>query len=498
MTGLERRVWKLNVIVDIATAVTEERNFDRLLALIVGAATRVGEAERSTLFIYDRDRHEIWSKVAEGSGQIRFSADTGIAGTVIQTGKISNLADAYLDPHFNPSFDHQTGFRTRSLLTLPMKNTRGETVGVLQTLNKRGPDGEPLTFTEEDEELLLALAGVAGASVTAALLHEEIEQLFEGFAKASVVAIEARDPTTAGHSGRVAQTTVGLAMAVERGGIGRWKNVQFSRDQLRELRYAALLHDFGKVGVREHVLVKANKLYPADLESLEARFEAARQSVLLESARRKLDIALAGGPRRDELLAEEEARVATRMKDTDGLLEFIHVSNRPSVLAAGSFERLTEIAGMQYEDSRGQRRPFITPREVTLLSIRKGSLSAEEREEIESHVTHTYNFLSQIPWTRALKNVANIAYGHHEKLTGKGYPRSLDEQEIPVQTRMMSISDIYDALTASDRPYKRAIPHEKALDILHLEAKDGSIDLDLLKVFIEADVPRTSKAVDRT
>jgi HD-GYP domain-containing protein (c-di-GMP phosphodiesterase class II) len=377
-----------------------------------------------------------------------------------------------------------------------MKNTRAEIVGVLQTLNKRGEGEEPGVFTSEDEELLLALAGVAGSAVTNALLHEEIETLFEGFANASVKAIESRDPTTAGHSGRVAGVTVKLAEVVDHGaGLGRWKDVRFSKDELQELRYAALLHDFGKVGVREHVLVKANKLYPADLEILENRFEVIRRTEQAQSAKRKLDLAMAGGPRRDELIAAEEAQHLVRLKEIDGILEFLHSSNKPTVLAEGSFDKLHEIAAMQFEDSHGAPRTFITPYEVTLLSIRRGSLAEEERKEIESHVTHTYEFLSKIPWTRKLKNVPDIAFGHHEKLTGKGYPRHLGEKEIPVQTRMITISDIYDALTAQDRPYKKALPHEKALDILHLEMKDGNIDADLLKVFVEADVARQATPI---
>ena len=241
------------------------------------------------------------------------------------------------------------------------------------------------------------------------------------------------------------------------------------------------------------MLVKANKLYPSDLEIVESRFEIIRRSIQAKSVLRRYNLAIAGSPQRDQAIAEEEALLSSQLQELDSFQQFVHASNRPTVLAEGSFQRLNEIAARTFEDSRGQQHPFLTSREVTLLSIRKGSLSEEERDEIESHVTHTYNFLSQIPWTRALKNVPDIAYGHHEKLTGRGYPRSLNEREIPVQTRMMTISDIYDALTASDRPYKSAISHAKAIDILRLEAKDGSLDNELLDVFIEADVPRTAR-----
>lgn len=487
MHGLKQRVAKLTSILDVAKALTEERDLDRLLHLVVSEATKIVGAERSSMFIYDRDRNELWSQVAEGTGEIRIPADAGLAGSVVQTGLPINIPDAYADARFNRGVDQQTGYRTRSLLTVPMKNARGEVVGVLQALNRT--DGEP--FDDGDTELLMALAGVGGSAISNVLLKDEIEKLFEGFAKASVVAIESRDPTTAGHSERVADVSMGLAVALERsGGLGRWKGAQLTREQLQELRYAALLHDFGKVGVREHVLAKATKLYPGDLDVLDARFEAIRSTLQAESTRRKLDLALAGASRLEERLAEEDARLAARLRELDELYEFVHVANRPTVLAEGSFERLNEIAQQTWQDSRGQQRPFLTDREVRLLSVRRGSLSEEEREEIESHVTHTYRFLSQIPWTRALRNVPLIAYGHHEKLSGEGYPLRLGDEAIPLQTRMITISDIYDALTATDRPYKRAVRHERALDILQLEADEGHLDQDLLRLFIEADVPR--------
>lgn len=489
MSDLERRVARLTAILDVAKAMTEEREIDRLLRLVVAEATKVVESERSTLYVYDREREELWSKVAEGATELRFPANTGIAGAVATTGEISNIRDAYDDPRFNRSFDERSGFRTRSILTVPMRNSRGEVVGVLQTLNKKGDQA----FGKEDEELLLALAGVAGAAITNALLHEDIEKLFEGFANAAVVAIESRDPTTAGHSGRVAQVSVGLAHASQRIARGRWAGLTFNRDQLQELRYAALLHDFGKVGVREHVLVKANKLYPGDLDTLEQRFETIRRTIELQATQRKLDLALAGGPRLEEALAAEDAALRQKLVELDRMLEFIHDANQPTVLAQGSFEKLYEIAARTFPDTRGAPHNYLSPREVQLLSIRKGSLAAEERDEIESHVSHTYRFLSQIPWTRALRNVPEIAFGHHEKLTGGGYPRGLSERDIPPQTRMITIADIYDALTASDRPYKRAMSHERALDILHAEAREGHIDADLLQVFVEADVARTAR-----
>ena len=490
MDRLQERVRKLGGILDVAKALVAERDLDRLLQLIVQAASRVVEADRCSLFLLDRARSELWSKVAQGVGtrEIRFAVGKGIAGAVAQTNQSINIPDAYADPRFNRNVDKETGYRTKSILCVPMRSLEGEIVGVLQALNKRG-DGP---FSEEDGELLSALGGQAAAAINNALLHQEIEQLFEGFVRASVVAIESRDPTTAGHSGRVARLSVGLADALPRadGAAGRWRGSQLSSDERQELRYAALLHDFGKVGVRENVLVKANKLEPNELEILRGRFETLLAQEELSAERRKVQVLLDKPRRAKALMAEIDGELEARRRELTGMFEFVLSCNRPTILPAGIFGRLEDIAKLTYESPLSREpRPFLREDEVVKLSIRQGSLTAEERREIESHVTHTFRFLQQIPWTRTLKRVPDIAYGHHEKLTGGGYPRSLKEPEISLPTRMMTIADIYDALTASDRPYKRAVPKEKAYDILSDEAKRGEVDGDLLKVFIHADVP---------
>ncbi|MBI3179552.1 MAG: HD domain-containing protein, partial [Deltaproteobacteria bacterium] len=234
------------------------------------------------------------------------------------------------------------------------------------------------------------------------------------------------------------------------------------------------------------VLTKANKLYPGEIETIETRFRtlfAQKQNAYLSA----LVDSLKGGselpPHYKEALDREFAELAQ-------FLDFIRQCNRPSVLDSSGFERLHEIAKLTFRDEQGGAAPLITDRELDRLSIPRGSLDQGERLEIESHVTHTYRFLSQIPWTRDLRRVPEIAYAHHEKLDGTGYPRQLQAEQIPLQSRMMTISDIYDALTASDRPYKKAVPHERAMSILEEEAKHDKVDRVLLDVFIEAKVHR--------
>lgn len=489
MQAAIRRMSKLSSILEVAKAMIAERNLDTLLPLILKEAARVVEADRCSLFIVDRARNELWSRVAQGANQeIRLPIGQGIAGSVAATGEIINIKDAYDDARFNREFDVKNEYRTKSILCVPMRDTRGDITGVIQALNAF--DG---TFDGEDEELLLALGGQAAQAIENAMLHEEISRLFEGFVQASVMAIESRDPTTAGHSGRVASLTVGLAQATEAAPAGAYQGTRFSTEQIQEIRYASLLHDFGKIGVREPVLVKAEKLYPHEFEVIKQRFELARKDRQLASLQRRLEmVKLRGDREMGAIDHEEEARLTRELKELDEALDFIVSCNKPTVLAQGGFERLTGLGEVAFTDSRERPMTILSAHEIQVLSIPRGSLSATERREIESHVTHTFKFLSQIPWTRVLKRVPEIAYAHHEKLDGKGYPRALASDRIPVQSKMMAISDIYDALTASDRPYKKAVPHEKAVDILHMEAKGGQLDAELLRIFVEAEVPKRS------
>ena len=492
----ERRIQKLEAILDVAKAMSTERDLGVLLEEIVEHARSVVDATRGSIFLLDRDKNELWSKVAQGAREIRFPADKGIAGHVAQTKQPLNIPDAYADPRFNPAVDKATGFHTRNMLTVPMLSTKEEVVGVLQVLNKtpagheteieKGSPGPP--FDAEDEEMLLALGGQAASAIENAILYDEINKLFEGFIAASVVAIESRDPTTSGHSGRVATLTCGLAEIIDRVETGPFTGITFDYDQMKEIRYASLLHDFGKVGVRENVLVKAEKLYPSEVAVLKARFDFIKRTIEKETLERKISVYQFSNPSETtELLAKIDADLTLKLEETEEILQFLLNCNVPTVLEKGGFERLNEIAANKFSSYDGPK-PFLTTSELVSLSIPKGSLTNEDRLEIESHVTHTYRFLATIPWTSKLRRIPEIAYGHHEKLNGKGYPRSIAAAEIPVQTRMMTISDIYDALTASDRPYKKAMPVAKALDILGYEAKEGKVDKPLLDLFIESKV----------
>jgi len=421
------------------------------------------------------------------------------------TGEPLVIDDAYFLPpdveySINRSFDERYGYRTKSMLVIPMKDHKEDVIGVLQLINrKRNPEamlatpadveGQVVPYSKRTVELVTALAGQAAVAIENSRLYEEIERLFEGFVKAAVHAIEQRDPTTFGHSGRVANMTVGLAVVVDRAGDGAYQGVRFTREQIRELRYAGLLHDFGKVGVREQVLVKAKKLYPLQLELIRQRYDFVRRTAEREFWRRRAEFLEAHGRQGyEEFVAEIGAEHARETGTLDRFLEAVLRANEPTVLPAEQFEELLALARCTYQDLSGEPRPYLSDEEMRYLTIPKGSLDESERLEIESHVTNTYRFLQQIPWTRELQQVPMIAYGHHEKLDGGGYPRRVAGDAIPIQTRMMTISDIYDALTAADRPYKSAVAPARALDIMVEEVRAGQLDQELFRLFVDAKV----------
>jgi HD-GYP domain-containing protein (c-di-GMP phosphodiesterase class II) len=511
---LGERTRELQEVAEVGAALSTVRDHSVLLTMILSKARELSRADAGSLYLLDEVNGQSvlrWKlaqndsiKVDSFEERILPVTRKSLAGYVAMTGEMLTIDDAYdLPPgaeyEINRTFDETNGYLTRSLLVFPMTNHAGEVIGVLQLINRRRRGAPPLNagnvadyvipFDQGTADIMRALASQAAVAVENNLLYESIERLFEGFVTAAVTAIEQRDPTTSGHSFRVADLTVELAQVIDGISHGEYASVCFTAEQIKEIRYASLLHDFGKVGVREQVLIKEKKLYPMQIETIRGRFDFVMKSVESEANKRKVEYLLAHG--RDgfdefsaELDAETAARIATLQKD----FAFVAQSNEPTVLPQGEFEYLQHLASRYYEDIRGEQRLLVEPEEVRLMSIRKGNLDASERLEIESHVTHTFNFLLKIPWTRDLSSVAQIAYAHHEKLNGRGYPRQLTAAEIPVQSRMMTVSDIYDALTASDRPYKRAVPTERALDILKMEVADGLLDPNLVDTFIEAKV----------
>lgn len=515
---LERSRHENDMLISIGRALSQERDIQSLLGIILKRACEVTNADAGSVYIVEGHAEEIEERTLRFAASQNDSRDiepkgftfpvstTSIVGSCVVTGDRINVADLYaLDAPGtgnNPwgfihdrSFDDKNKYQTRSMLAVPMISARAEVIGVIQLLNKRGKGyiqlDSPIDFEDGvvpfdsvSETYVGALASQAGIALENVLLYEEVKTLFDGFVKAAVTAIESRDPTTSGHSSRVAELTVGLARAVNRTESGAYREVRFSKDDMTQMEYAALLHDFGKVGVREHILVKAKKLYEHERELILQRFQLIKRGFKIEGLEKKVAYLLEKD-RNESAIAQLDGSLVEKVAELDDIIRFILNANEPTVLEQGGFERIAEIAGMRYLDDHGVEGPFLRDIEASSLQIRRGSLTEAERLEINSHVVHTHNFLCRIPWSRSLRDVPEIAGSHHEKLDGSGYPKGLVKDQIPVPSRMMAIADIYDALTAKDRPYKKAMPVDKALDILAGDVKRGQLEQELFDIFVQ-------------
>jgi HD-GYP domain-containing protein (c-di-GMP phosphodiesterase class II) len=495
------RQQRMSQLSDIALSLSTKMEFSELLQTILLEARRLAGCEAGSLYLVeggDDDASLVFKLAQNDTREFPFIEQRlpltaeSLAGYVALSGDELDIPDVYDLPadtpyRFNRSFDDQANYRTRSMLVLPMRDHRDKVVGVLQFINRIDPtEDEPVPFGEELVELLRAVASQAAVSIQKNLLIHDVNRLFESFVQASVKTIEQRDPSTSGHSFRVADTTVALLETLPVSGLARFRDLTFDEQHLREVRYAALLHDFGKVGVREDVLLKANKLTDDRLELIQYRIELQKERLRRRAVEREL-----------ELLHHQavDVEVARRRVHRD-LNEELSVladyeqmvirANRPSVLEEGVAAELREIRDYAYRELDGTLNGLITDADLLALSVRKGSLTPDERREIQSHVTHTRDFLAVLPWPPELAGVPEIAGAHHEKLDGSGYPDGLVGEQIPLPSRVMAVCDIYDALTAMDRPYKKAMPVERALAILEDEASQGLLDTDMVAVFIES------------
>ncbi|HXY06437.1 MAG TPA: HD domain-containing phosphohydrolase [Terriglobales bacterium] len=527
----------------IGVALSAEHKIPKLLEMILTRARQMTAADAGSIYLVEAPQDDFWScspeshpaitasiqeleidwrkpDVISRPARLRFMwaqndavsvpfeqttveiSNDSIVGHVVLTGESVQLDDAYdlppgLPYTINRDFDAKLGYRTKSILAVPMCNEKGEVVGVLQLINSKRDPGAKLTsrsavaaqvvpFTLHHRKLLLSLASQAAVALQNSRLLASIENLFEGFVRASVVAIEERDPTTCGHSARVARLALALAEAVNRTTTGPLAHIHFTPTQKKELCYAALLHDFGKVGVREDVLLKKEKLYPAQLEQLRQRFLFAKRTAEAESLRAKLELLLAQGEHAYNQGAQQaDVRFQKYCTELDALWDYVLQCNVPSATPETVRARLAEAAARTYADLDGIPQPLIADEEIRLLSIPQGTLDPLERAQMEAHVTYTVRFLSQIPWTPEVRGVIPIAGAHHEKLNGSGYPHRLSADDIPVQTRMLTIVDIFDGITASDRPYKKAFSPQEALTILRSEVAAGAIDPDLFELFAD-------------
>jgi HD-GYP domain-containing protein (c-di-GMP phosphodiesterase class II) len=451
---------RANELLEAALQLSDETDINQLYEKILKIMRSMARAEGASLYLLDQKTNELHFSHAQNEKlKLEFKKfslpvnESSMAGACAFRKHVVLVKDTNAIPKdetfkVNRVLDKESGYVTKSALCFPILSKTDDILGVIQLINSK----RPTTFADGDIEVGRALSAHIASALETATLYGDIENLFEGFIKASVTAIEARDPTTSGHSERVAKLTCTLAEKVSDNEQPLFRNYKFSEAQLKELRYASLLHDFGKIGVPEPVLVKQKKLYPEELREIEHRI------LLLKVAH------------------------PTEADKIEALWQSILNANEPKILPEDLKEDLSKYIDKTY-DVNGQKIPLITNKEWNILSIKKGSLSENDRRDIESHVTHTFRFLQQIPWTKPLNRVAEIAHAHHEKLNGTGYPRGIKEQQIPFESQIMAVTDIFDALTASDRPYKKAVPVERAIEILGFESKAGQINKELVELF---------------
>lgn len=503
---LFRRLERLN---DIGASLSKERNLERLLEKILLAAKNITHADGGTLYLMSEDKRHLHFeivrndtlKVAFGgtSGQpisdkfkdLPLYTDNGaannsmVAAYAALTAQTVNIADAYTAEGFDFSgtcrFDQNTGYRSQSFLTVPLKNHEGEIIGVLQLINAMAPESGKVTpFSKADQRLAESLASQAAIALTNRQLIAQMEELFESFIKLINMAIDEKSPYTGGHCQRVPELTMLLAEAVNETTEGPLADFILTDKDRYELRIAALLHDCGKVTTPVHVVDKATKLQTIfdRIHLVDTRFEVLKRDAEIEMLR-----AVAAGA----LQKEAEARFAERLQQLDSDRDFLRKSNVGGErMRDEDIERVQRIGNdYRWHNVEGEEVAFLDANELLNLTIRAGTLTAEEREIINHHIVATIKMLEQLPWPKHLKSVPEYAGGHHERMDGKGYPRGLTREQMSLQARMMGIADIFEALTAKDRPYKEGMKLSQALSIMENFKNNGHIDPDLYGVFVQ-------------
>jgi len=516
-------------LIDIGKALSAEKNQDQLLRLILSLSKKMTGADAGSIYLVEDD--ELGRKRLRFKYSHTFSRNipleefvmdinmNSISGYVATTGEVLNIPDAYkideLTPYsFNPYFDRQHNYISRSMIVVPMKNHSDQIIGVIQLINskedlsghilydneafqikletKEDFDRYVVTFDEKYNGLLEAIAGQAAIAIENNRLINQIQNQFEEFVKASVTAIESRDPATSGHSFRVAEICRELAQAVNDSDQGYLKDFFFSENDIKELEFAALLHDFGKVYIDLNIFRKAKKLFPGDLTNLILRLDYLYRFTELKFSIREKDFLAhtlthpgTGMEPLNKLESEKKSLLLAISETKNELLRLNEptiTDGDPEKLLAAILDRINDLECI---DISGRNIEVLTEQDKMNLKITRGSLNPVERKEIESHVIETYKFVSKIPWPPEYKNIPEIALRHHEMLDGSGYPDGLKGREsTSLQARMMSIADIFDALTAQDRPYKKSVPLEKVLQILQEEAEKNKLDPDLVNLFI--------------
>jgi len=505
----ENQIHHIKHLNKIGISLSAESNREKLLETILVQAKNFTNSDGGTLYMMSDDKkHLNFNVVQTDSLEIHMGGTQDeiswpelplykqdgqenremVAALCALTGEQINIDDVYESKDFNfegtKQFDQNTGFRSKSMLVIPMKNYQGDVVGILQLLNRQNDKSEVIVFNKEDEESTLSLASQAAMAITNLQLINELEELLESFIKSIASAIDSKSPYTGGHVRKVAELSVLIANALNETEDEKYRELRYNEEELNEIRIAALMHDIGKITTPEYVVDKATKLETITdrIEEVKFKFEILKRDLEIEYL--KKEMLYLGTNKTDEIIKlKEEHQIKINQLDSD--YAFIEVANKGSeFMSEDKIERINKIAKYVYYIN-GERHSILTEDEIYNLSIRAGTLNNEERVKINDHVVVSIKMLNALPFPKKLSRVPEIAGGHHEKINGKGYPLGLKGDELSLESRILAIADVFEALTAADRPYKPAKKLSEAMKIIGFMVKDGELDGDLVNFFYE-------------
>jgi HD-GYP domain-containing protein (c-di-GMP phosphodiesterase class II) len=495
-------------LITIATSLSSVNQLGNLLHLILEQTRKAVSADAASIYLRRREvpggdySDELHFEITQNDSmevepQIRTAtipiSDDHIAGHVAKTGKALNVADVNTisaDTHFKwgKEVTDRLGYPMKSMLTIPLKDLQGEVVGVLQLMNKKKNRTAVLdsqaavrehvvAFSHSDEEFILSIGSLVAASIERASLYKNIHDIFEGYLRASAEAIDSRDRVTAGHSQRVARYAMAFVDAVNEADTGAFAEVWFDEKRKRQFKFAAMLHDFGKIGVPEALLTRRTKLSRESMDSI--RWRAAYIKLLLQM------------PNHNKKSSWRSAQ------EVDDDLACITHSNTCGFLSDEDRQRILEIQKKTFIDREGNTHSLLQPEEAEHCAVQQGNLTAKEREIINSHAASTYRILSRIPWSKDLKDIPHIAAHHHEKLDGTGYPDHLDASQLRLEERILAVIDIFEALVSQDRPYKAKMAPEDAVAVLHRLAEGNKLDRHVVSFFQQQHLHTVAYAIQQ-
>lgn len=508
----EDQIKHIQQLTNIGLALSAEKDINKLLEIILEYAKDLAHADAGTLYILDDDEKHLRFEIMQNDTlKTRMGGTSGIAiplpkvplyidgkpnysnvsSYTALTGETVNIPDVYEAKGFDftgpKDYDTATGYRSKSMLVIPMRNHENNIIGVLQLLNSKLPETDEVSeFSKEYVDLVASLASQAAVALTNTQLIQNLENLLYAFIKSIATAIDEKSPYTGGHINRVVDLTMMMAEAINNTDQGPLADIAFSHDELEELRLAAWMHDVGKITTPEYVVDKSSKLETIfdRIKLVETRFHGIAKSITNEYLQRKIAL-LQNRPDDQANIKDLDEALDKELKALEDDLNFVKACNQSvEFMSDDKIDRIKEIAAKKYVAPEGER-PYLTPEEVENLCIRKGSLTETERKVIENHAGMTKKMLSALPFPAKLAKVPEYASSHHEKLDGSGYPLGLSEKDLPLQSRIMVIADIFEALTAKDRPYKEPMNLSQAIKILGFLKKDKHIDPDIHDLFLE-------------